>query len=132
MAVSLYGVLLYRQKNNRIYGNAANQVLRSPSDDDANIRIFFEYFLLFYPIYVFSLIIRLVFSIYTKACYQCIVRRNVFDNNYILFLPVPEIIPDGTVIFDTSETSYPFVLPIFQYRLYPMDTIGSFWSELTY
>ena len=29
-----------RQKNNRIYGNAANQVLRSSSDDDANIRIF--------------------------------------------------------------------------------------------
>lgn len=69
-----------RQKNNRIYGNAANQVLRSSSDDDANMRIFFEYFLLFYLIYVFSLIIRLVFSIYTKACYQCIVRRNVFEN----------------------------------------------------
>lgn len=30
-----------RQKNNRIYGNAANQVFRSSSDDDANMRIFF-------------------------------------------------------------------------------------------
>ena len=39
-----------RQKNNRIYGNAANQVFRSSSDDDANMRIFFEYFLLFYLI----------------------------------------------------------------------------------
>lgn len=76
-----------RQKNNRIYGNAANQVFRSSSDDDANMRIFFEYFLLFYLIYVFSLIIRLVFSIYTKACYQCVVRRNVFDNNT---LEIPE------------------------------------------
>lgn len=70
-----------RQKNNRIYGNAANQVFRSSSDDDANMRIFFEYFLLFYLIYVFSLIIRLVFRIYTKACYRCVVGRNVFDNN---------------------------------------------------
>ena len=61
--------ILREQKNNRIYGNAANQVLRSSSEDIANIRIFFEYFLLFYLIYVFSLIIRLVFSIYTKACY---------------------------------------------------------------
>ena len=61
--------ILREQKNNRIYGNAANQVPRSSSDDIANIRIFFEYFLLFFPTYVFSLIIRLVFSIYTKACY---------------------------------------------------------------
>ena len=76
-----------RQKNNRIYGNAANQVFRSSSDDDTNMRIFFEYFLLFYLIYVFSLIIRLVFSIYTKACYQCVVGRNVFDNNT---LEIPE------------------------------------------
>ncbi len=76
-----------RQKNNRIYGNAANQVFRSSSDDDANMRIFFEYFLLFYLIYVFSLIIRLVFRIYTKACYQCVVGRNVFDNNT---LEIPE------------------------------------------
>ena len=35
--------ILREQKNNRIYGNAANQVLRSSSDDIANIRIFFEY-----------------------------------------------------------------------------------------
>ena len=76
-----------RQKNNRIYGNAANHVFRSSSDDDANMRIFFEYFLLFYLIYVFSLIIRLVFRIYTKACYQCVVGRNVFDNNT---LEIPE------------------------------------------
>ena len=41
--------ILREQKNNRIYGNAANQVLRSSSDDIANIRIFFEYFLLFFP-----------------------------------------------------------------------------------
>lgn len=34
--------ILREQKNNRIYGNAANQVLRSPSDDIANIRIFFD------------------------------------------------------------------------------------------
>ena len=33
---------LREQKNNRIYGNAANQVLRSSSDDIANIRIFFD------------------------------------------------------------------------------------------
>lgn len=76
-----------RQKNNRIYGNAANQVFRSSSNDDANMRIFFEYFLLCYLIYVFSLIIRLVFRIYTKACYQCVVGRNVFDNNT---LEIPE------------------------------------------
>ena len=42
--------ILREQKNNRIYGNAANQVLRSSSDDIANIRIFFKYFLLFYLI----------------------------------------------------------------------------------
>ena len=29
--------ILREQKNNRIYGNAANQVLRSSSDDTANI-----------------------------------------------------------------------------------------------
>ena len=34
--------ILREQKNNRIYGNAANQVLRSSSDDIANIRIFFD------------------------------------------------------------------------------------------
>ena len=34
--------ILREQKNNRIYGNAANQVLRSSSDDIANVRIFFD------------------------------------------------------------------------------------------
>ena len=50
--------ILREQKNNRIYGNAANQVLRSSSDDIANIRIFFEYFLLF----ILSLLSGEIFS----------------------------------------------------------------------
>ena len=51
------------QKNDRIYGNAANQVLRSSSDDNANISLF----LIFHSIYILFLIIRLIFRVDTKA-----------------------------------------------------------------
>ena len=50
-------------KKNRIYGNAANQVLRSSSDDNANISLF----LIFHSIYILFLIIRLIFRVDTKA-----------------------------------------------------------------
>ena len=55
--------ILREQKNNRIYGNAANQVLRSSSDDNANISLF----LIFHSIYIHFLIIRLIFRVDTKA-----------------------------------------------------------------